>query len=106
MTNGNSRRAKKALSAAFVRTVQKPGKYHHGGGTGPDLRVDPNGARFWVQRITIRGKRREMGLGSPPTVKLAEVREQAPDNSMEYRDGAPLSGIPAGASSPNGWHPY
>ena len=87
MPNGNSRRAEKALGAAFVRTVQKPGKYHDGGGTGLYLRVDPNGARFWVQRITIRGKRRELGMGSPPTVTLAEVREQAFDNKRMVRAG-------------------
>ncbi len=87
MPNGMSRRAEKALSAAFVRTVQKPGKYHDGGGTGLYLRVDPNGARFWVQRITIRGKRRELGMGSPPTVALAEVREQAFDNKRMVRAG-------------------
>jgi hypothetical protein len=63
MPNGLTRRADKVLSAAFVRTVQEPGKYHDGGGTGLFLRVDPNDARFWIQRTTIRGKRRELGFG-------------------------------------------
>jgi len=42
---------------------KRPGKHHDGGGLGLCLRVEPNGARFWVQRIAIRGKRRELGLG-------------------------------------------
>jgi integrase len=95
MPNGKTQRAAKALSAAMVRTVQKPGKYHDGGGTGLYLRVDPNGARFWVQRLTIRGKRREMGLGSPPLITLAEVRDKASDNKRLARAGGdPLAEKP------------
>ena len=84
---GKTRRAEKVLTAALVRSVQEPGKYHDGGGLGLFLRVDPNGARFWVQRVTIRGKRRELGLGSPPLVPLAEAREKATANKRLARDG-------------------
>ena len=87
MTKGKTRRADKALSAAFVRTVNEPGKYHDGGGLGLYLRVESNGSRFWVQRITIRGKRCELGLGSPPTVTLADVRETAMENKRLVRAG-------------------
>ena len=87
MNKGNIRRPGKALTAAFVRTVKKPGKYHDGAGTGLFLRVDPSGKSYWVQRVTIRGKRRELGLGSPPTVTLAEAREQALDNKRLVRAG-------------------
>lgn len=80
MAEAAARRKAKGLTAALVRTAQKPGKYHDGGGLGLYLRVEPNGARFWVQRITIRGVRRELGLGSPPLVSLAEARERATDN--------------------------
>ena len=77
--------AGKPLTAAFIRAVKEPGKYHDGKGTGLFLRVDPTGGRFWVQRITIRGKRRE--LGSPPTVTLAGAREAALDNKRVARAG-------------------
>lgn len=87
MPNGQTRRPEKALTAAQVRTVQEPGKYHDGGGLGLFLRVDPNGARFWVQRVTIRGKRCELGLGSPPLVPLAEARETATANKRLVRAG-------------------
>lgn len=87
MSNGLTQRSEKVLSAAFVRSAQKPGKYHDGGGTGLFLRVDPNGARFWIQRITIRGKRCELGLGSFPTVALADAREKAMANRKLARTG-------------------
>ncbi len=82
-----TRRASKALTAALVRNTQEPGKYHDGGGLGLYLRVEPNGSRFWVQRIMIRGKRRELGLGSPPLISLAEVRETAAENKKLARTG-------------------
>ncbi|RYH07742.1 site-specific integrase [Tropicimonas sp. IMCC6043] len=77
----------KALTAAFVKLVTEPGKYHDGKGTGLFLLVKPTGGRFWLQRITIRGKRRELGLGSPPVVTLAEAREQALENKRMVRSG-------------------
>nr|WP_068113385.1 site-specific integrase [Tropicimonas marinistellae] len=80
------------LTAAFVKHVAQPGKYHDGKGTGLFLLVKPTGGRFWVQRITIRGKRRELGLGSPPIVSLAAAREEAIENKRLARGGGdPLS---------------
>jgi integrase len=81
------RRAASTLTAAKVRTAG-PGKHHDGGGLGLFLRVDPNGARFWVQRITVHGKRREIGLGSPPLVSLADARDAATANKKLVRAGA------------------
>ncbi|WP_197431148.1 tyrosine-type recombinase/integrase, partial [Aliiruegeria sabulilitoris] len=80
-------KAKTGLSAAFVKHVTEPGKYHDGKGTGLFLLVKPTGGRSWVQRIVIRGKRRELGLGSPPVVTLAEAREQALENKRLARSG-------------------
>lgn len=78
------------LTARRVDTVAEPGKYHDGGGTGLFLRVWPSGSRQWVQRITIRGKRQEIGLGSPPAVSLAAARKLALDN----KGAAMLGGDP------------
>ena len=75
------------LTAAFVNAANRPGKYHDGKGTGLFLLVKPNGSRFWVQRLTIHGKRRELGLGSPPTVTLAQARDHALDNKRAAREG-------------------
>ena len=75
----------KALSAAFVRSVTEPGKYIDGNGL--FLKVDPTGAKRWVQRIVIRGKRTEIGLGSASLVGLAEARETALENRKLARQG-------------------
>lgn len=64
----SGRHPDKALSAAFVRTVTKPGKYFDGQGL--FLKVDTSGAKRWVQRITVRGRRVEMGLGGASLVSL------------------------------------
>lgn len=80
-----NRKPEKSLSAQFVRTVKEPGKYFDGHGL--YLRVDKNGSRFWVQRITIKGKRCELGLGSPSLVSLSEVREHAFQNHKQARAG-------------------
>lgn len=59
-----------------------PGKYEDGGGL--RLVASKSGAKKWVLRFTIDGKRREMGLGSFPDVGLAEARDKA----TEYRKQA------------------
>ena len=82
---------KSGLSAAKVKTAG-PGKYHDGAGAGLFLRVDPTGGKFWVQRITIYGKRREIGLGSYPVVSLADARQTALDNKrIAFNGGDPLA---------------
>lgn len=88
MADKGIRRPQKALTARFVDTVAEPGK--HFDGNGLFLRVQPNGAKQWVQRITIRGKRSELGLGSPPAVSLATARRLA----LENRGKAMLGGDP------------
>ena len=55
------KRKQQALSAALVRTVISPGMYADGNGL--NLRVEASGAKRWVQRVTIGGKRRNVGLG-------------------------------------------
>jgi len=45
---------------------------------GPDRpSVQPSGARSWVLRLSVAGKRREMGLGGFPDVTLADARHRA-----------------------------
>ncbi len=52
-----------------------PGEYCDGGGLW--LRKRPDGGGQWVLRITIHGRRREMGLGGLSNVSLAAAREAA-----------------------------
>ena len=73
------------LTAARVRTEKRPGRYHDGQGL--YLQVDPSGARRWVQRIVVRGKRVDLGLGGWPLVSLNEAREKAMENRRSARAG-------------------
>lgn len=81
----NPRNGRRRLSAAFVRTVKHPGRYHDGDGL--FLQVDATGAKRWVQRLVVRGKRRDIGLGSARLVSLAEARDAALANRKEARAG-------------------
>jgi hypothetical protein len=65
----------KALTAVHVRNIKKPGKYCDGNGL--YLVVDPSGAKRWLVRTVILGKRCDIGLGSVRLVSLSEAREEA-----------------------------
>lgn len=75
----------KRLSAAFVRNLKEPGFYADGNGL--YLKVDTSGAKRWVQRVVIHGKRRDIGLGSASLVTLAEAREKALEQRKLARAG-------------------
>lgn len=62
------------LNAAFVKTAP-PGRHTDGGGL--FLTVDPSGARRWLVRIVVRGRRRDIGLGSATLAPLGKAREKA-----------------------------
>ena len=61
------------------------GKYEDGGGL--RLAVSKSGAKKWVLRFTINGKRREMGLGSFPDVGLADARAKASECRLQAAAG-------------------
>ncbi|MCY3759456.1 MAG: tyrosine-type recombinase/integrase [Acidobacteria bacterium] len=73
-----------ALSAAFLRSAP-PGR--HADGNGLYLFVLPSGTRSWIQRLVVRGRRRELGLGSVARVPLAEAGEKALANRKLAREG-------------------
>lgn len=79
------KKAKKPLTAAFVRTVKEAGRY--GDANGLILRVEPSGSKRWIQRIVVRGKRVDIGLGSASLVTLAQARELAHNNRKLARAG-------------------
>ena len=83
-TKPKGRHPNKALSAAFLRSAP-PGR--HADGNGLFLFVQPSGTRSWIQRLIIRGRRRELGLGSVALVPLAEAREKALVNRKLARQG-------------------
>ena len=75
------------LTVATVRRLSKPGRYGDEPGSTLYLVVQPSGARSWVQRLVINGKRHDIGLGSTTFVSLKEARERAFANRKLARDG-------------------
>lgn len=74
-----------ALTPMLVRKLNESGFYADGNGL--YLKVDKTGAKRWVQRIVINGKRSDLGLGSVSLISLKEARERAIENRKDARDG-------------------
>ena len=75
----------KPLTLTFVRHVVTPGKFHDGNGL--FLIVSPKGAKSWMQRLTILGRRRDIGIGSAISLTPAAAREIAQKNKAIARVG-------------------
>src|SRR5438034_4012021 len=67
-------RSEKRLSAVTLRKLPRG---MHCDGNGLYLVVQESGARSWILRILVRGKRRDIGLGGLSYVTLAGAREEA-----------------------------
>ncbi|WP_016920005.1 Arm DNA-binding domain-containing protein [Methylocystis parvus] len=78
----------KALTAIKIRNLSKAGRYADGNGL--YLVVDPSGAKRWLLRTVVQGRRRDIGLGGLSLVSLAEAREKA----LSYRKLAREGGNP------------
>ena len=85
------------LSARFVATIEQPGRYGDGRGSGGlSLLVKHTArghlAKSWAQRINLDGRQRNLGLGSWPHVSLAEAREKCALNLAARRRGQLVTG--------------
>ena len=72
------------LTSAFLKTAPS-GKHLDGLGLWYVKR--PNGGSQWMLRISLGGKRLEMGLGGFPSVSLKEARELAADYRKMAKQG-------------------
>ncbi len=66
------------LTATGIRSLKTPGM--HGDGGGLYFKISRTGTRSWIQRVTVAGRRRDLGLGRFPDVGLAQAREAAVHN--------------------------
>ncbi len=73
------------LSATRVKALTDPGRYSDGDGL--HLFITKKGRKSWVQRITVDGRRRDIGLGGYPGVSLAQARKRASDNRETIGNG-------------------
>jgi integrase len=82
------------LTDRMVRQVIEPGWYVDGAGLRLRVRRNPRTGvvcRTWVLRLTLPGGfRREVGLGTPQNVGLAEVRRKAAALRLAAAVGEPL----------------
>ena len=73
------------LTDRQVRNLKTHGRYPDGATL--YLVVWPSGSKSWVQRLTIGGRRADLGLGGYPAMSLAQARRSAQDNRALARSG-------------------
>ena len=73
------------FTTATANSLAKPGM--HRADPTLYLAVAPGGSKSWIQRITIDGKRHDLGLGPFPVISLAKARERAFANHVAIADG-------------------
>src|SRR3954454_24958120 len=72
------KRASKPLDVKSIDALKpRPSTYRISDGVGLLLEVRPSGAKVWLCRLTVAGKRRDMGLGGYPAVSLKDARASA-----------------------------
>ena len=71
---GSPRVGKQIIAGSRYPVPLRAATGRHCDGNGLYLFVQPSGARSWVQRLVIRRRRRDFGLGSVALVSLAERR--------------------------------
>ena len=79
-----TKRTEKKLSVFKLKALG-PGRHADGGGLYLD--VQKSGSRSWIFRTTIRGKRKEIGLGGLSSRTLAQAREAAADLLAKAKKG-------------------
>ncbi len=85
------------LTVKGVKALTKPGRYADGDTL--YLAVWPGGSKSWVQRVTIKGRRHDIGLGPWPVVNLSTARRRAFANRVMIEDGGdPLEARRAAAA--------
>lgn len=93
-------RRTKELSATEVRRLTVPGLHAVGGVSGLHLECKPSrivangdteieipGARSWILRVTVAGRRRDFGLGGFPSTTLEQARQTAREYREHIRNG-------------------
>ena len=72
---GQKLRIKNKLTSLALKKITQPGRYSDGNNL--YLKVEETGSRRWILRLSINGKRRDMGLGSFSFINLNDARELA-----------------------------
>lgn len=78
-------RTSKRLTAVDVKAKTEPGRYADGDGL--YLNIAAGKSKSWVFLWMKNGKRREMGLGSYPTISLVAARQRADECRRQVAEG-------------------
>ncbi len=73
------------LMAAKAKSLSRPGRY--GNGNGLYLNIAIGGTKSWVQRLTIDGTRRDIGLSGCQPVSLSQAREVTSKSKSAVANG-------------------
>ena len=73
------------LTALQIRNLKEPGRYSDGGGLSLLLSTSLKG--YWVLRATVKGRRRDIGLGTSDLMSLKEAREISLDMRRDIQRG-------------------
>ena len=95
MTDSSNKAPGAALTGAFARAVQAPGRYGDGRGShGLSLYVyrlrSGRVTKTWHQRIRVDGRTRMIALGRYPAMTLAQARAKSLDNAVARDRGEPV----------------
>lgn len=80
-------RKSEGLSALGVKRLEKRGMHAVGGVAGLILQISAKGAKSWIYRYRLNGKRRCFGLGGYPAISLAEARAACAEAYKLVRQG-------------------
>lgn len=75
------------LAPVAISRLKTPGLHFTGHVAGLALNVSKTGARSWILRATVGGKRKDMGLGSFPEVPFVKAKEIAAEKRQQIRNG-------------------
>jgi len=73
---------KKRFTHQFLKNVKEPKRYYDSGSSGLIFHVRKSGSKAWEQRLRLRGRQIELGLGNYDTVSLTEARSIAHNNKL------------------------
>jgi len=75
------------LDYQSVLNLKKSGRYTDPKTKGLQLLIKPSGAKYWLLRFALNGKRQELGLGSFPEVLPKQAREIAQEARVLINKG-------------------
>jgi integrase len=65
------------LTVKGVEGLTIPGRYSDGDGSGFHLRVAADGGKYYILRVNVDGKRKDVAIGSAKRITLSAAREKA-----------------------------